>query len=681
MTLLVLLGGIAAALLALCVRRNRCPEAGDRRWRGCRVVLAVVLVLLGAQAVLGIPALAQLPGVEDCKQSPNPERPGSGMVGALDATPLEAGAPDSVYREVGYAGLVWHPYDLGCGPSGVRNPEAVIDTWTGNLLFNVGKVIVGASNGLHYALADGGLISPLDDLIVSGTAGLYDSVYAPWFGLVAVLLAIIMFRSIWRGDLATVSKRAAWALAGIWLAAATYLTPVLYTQVLDEVLVDGSNQVRTGFLREVGVEQRDALPTLLHEQIVYRNWLRGEFGSPDGPQAQQLGRDLVRAQAYTKQEIASGADDPRSGVAARKAQEFESIAGRTGSAYGYFQGVDGSRIGVGFLAALQAGMFALFQLLSQAALLLAQIVLRVVILLGPVIGLIAILYHDLLRGVGRAVGAALLNVIILSALTALHTLVLVWVFNPATGMAVLAQMLLAGLITVVMLMIARPVRRMWQMVELSVGAVGGAMPAAPPGMLARFRRRTAGAEPTASERFWDETRGAEPGSAAAGAGPGSRTRPEGWAPVAATAHRLDRPGGAPPGVPVPGGSGPGAGGPGSGATTALGSSPGSAAGGPGSRSGGVPALPPGFSSTQSGTAQNGSAQGGRSRIIDVPPVVASSWDQADDEPVYVPSRSATPRGAPRKADLEEVAGRPVWVVYRPSAGLEVNDGDSGRNTD
>ncbi|MFN2495402.1 MAG: hypothetical protein ABR608_05790 [Pseudonocardiaceae bacterium] len=623
--------------------------------RGRRVALTVVLALLGAQALLGTPALAQVPGIDDCKEAPNPERPGSGMVGALDPTPLEAGAPGSVYREVGYAGLVWHTYDLGCGPSGMRNPEAVIDTWTGNLLFNVGKVIVGASNGLHYALADQGLLAPFDDLIVSGTVGLYDSVYAPWFGLIAVLLAIVLFRSIWRGDLATVSRRAGWALAGIWLAAATYLTPLLYTQVLDEVLVQGSNQVRTGFLQEVGVEQRDALPTLLHEQIVYRNWLRGEFGSPDGPQAQQLGRDLVLAQAYTKQEIAAGADDPNSGVADRKKQEYEAIAARTGSAYGYFQGVDGSRIGVGFLAALQSGMFALFQLLAQAALLLAQIVLRVVILLGPVIGLVAILYHELLRGVGRAVGAALLNVIVLAALTALHTLVMVWVFSPAGGLAVLAQMLLAGLITLVMLMVARPVRRMWQMVELSVGAVGGAMPAAPPGVLARLRRRRAGAEPTASERFWEETRGADPGAFAGGPSSG-RARPEGNVAVVVRAERLDRPAGGPSAAPVPGPSHVGGPGSGSGGAVAL-----PASGGPAAKEGrrvdAVPALPPGFSSTAR-----------RSRL-------------ADDEPVYVPSRATDPPATPRRAEMEEVAGRPVWVVYRPSAGLEVNDGDSTRNTD
>ncbi|MGH3909916.1 MAG: hypothetical protein ACRDRM_03705, partial [Pseudonocardiaceae bacterium] len=76
MIVLALLGATAAALLALYVRRRR-PSARDSRLlRGCRIVLLVVLALLGAQALLGVPALAQVPGVEDCKQPPNPERPG-----------------------------------------------------------------------------------------------------------------------------------------------------------------------------------------------------------------------------------------------------------------------------------------------------------------------------------------------------------------------------------------------------------------------------------------------------------------------------------------------------------------------------------------------------------------------------------------------------------------------------
>jgi hypothetical protein len=609
-----------------------------RGFRGGRVTallalfgLMVVIALLNPSSAMA--SLAQVPGVDDCKQPPNPERPGSGMVGAIDPTPLQAGTPNSVYLEVGYAGLVWHTYDLGCGPSGLRNPNAVIDTWTGNLLFDVGKAIVGATNGLHYALGDGGLLAPLNDLIVSGTVALYGSVYAPWFGLVAVLLAIVLFRSIWRGDLATVSKRAAWALAAMWLAAATYLTPLLYTEVLDGVLVEGSNQVRTGFLHEAGIAQRDVLPTLLHEQIIYRNWLRGEFGSPDGPQATQLGRDLVRAQAFTKQEISVGADDPKSGVTDRKKQEYKSIAERTGSAYGYFQGVDGNRIGVGFLAALQAVMFGLFQLLAQAALLLAQVLLRVVILLGPIIGLIAILHHDLLRGVGRAVGAALLNIVVLSALAALHTLVMVWVFDPARSISVLAQMLLAGMITLVMLLVARPVRRMWQMTELAVGAVGGGMPAAPPGVLAKLRRRKVGVEASASEQFWEEARGGE-AEPAAGFVAGNVVRPEAGAPVMVPSERGEHRGSAGriPMIEPSASSSPGRGG-----------GPPAGSDGNASRPDRLGALLTGFSV-------------GRAR--------------AGEEPMYVPS-AISDRGEPRHADLEEVAGRPVWVVYRPSAGLEL----------
>jgi hypothetical protein len=612
--------------------------------------LIMTLALINASAAMASPVLTQVPGVDDCKQPPNPERPGSGMVGAIDPTPLQAGTPNSVYSEVGYAGLVWHTYDLGCGPSGLRNPNAVIDTWTGNLLFDVGKAIVGATNGLHYALGDGGLLAPLNDLIVSGTVALYGSVYAPWFGLIAVLLAIVLFRSIWRGDLATVSKRTAWALAGMWLAAATYLTPLLYTDVLDGVLVEGSNQVRAGFLNEVGIAPRDALPTLLHEQIIYRNWLRGEFGSPDGPQAAQLGRDLVRAQAFTKQEIGAGADDPKSGVADRKKQEYKSIAERTGSAYGYFQGVDGNRIGVGFLAALQAVMFGLFQLLAQAALLLAQVLLRVVILLGPIIGLIAILHHNLLRGVGRAVGAAVLNIVVLSALAALHTLVMVWVFDPARSISVLAQMLLAGMITLVMLLVARPIRRMWQMTELAVGAVGGAMPAAPPGVLTRLRRRKTGTEASASERFWEEARGGETEPGTSTFAPGGVVRPEAGAPVMVSAERLDRQRSA-GAIPVirPGAADS----PDRGTTVVPG--PGLAGpGGNGSRPDRLAALPAGFS-------VNGRVRTG-------------------EEPMYVPSAISEPRGAPRQADLEEVAGRPVWVVYRPSAGLELG-ADGVRSVD
>ena len=57
-------------------------------------------------------------------------------------------------------------------------------------------------------------------------------------------------------------------------------------------------------------------------------------------------------------------------------------------------------------------------------------------------------------------------------------------------------------------------------------------------------------------------------------------------------------------------------------------------------------------------------------------VPARGHTRVSEDPVYVPSAVGSSRGAPQEAGLEEVAGRPVWVVYRPSAGLEVGS-DAG----
>ncbi|MCP2259686.1 hypothetical protein LX15_003392 [Streptoalloteichus tenebrarius] len=664
MTSLVVAGLLACLALGgrAVARRGRRPSGPPRR----RAALLAVIALLLGQAVLGAPvAHAQV-----CeKEAPNPERPGAGMVGALDPAPLGAGQPGSAYDEVGYAGLVWHTYDLGCVAGAASNPNAVIDTWAGNELFNVGKNLVGATNGLHYMLLSGDLMKPLDDLVMTGTIALYNSVYAPWFGLVALLLAVVLFRHIWRGDLATISKRGMWALGGIWLASATYLTPLIYTHALDEVLITGTSQAQAGFLKEVGIDERNALPTVLHDQVVYRNWLRGEFGSPDAPQAQQHGRDLLRAQAWTKQEVAEGKD---AGSADPKKNAFKSIANQAtlGSTYGYLKGTDGSRLGAGVLGALQGVAYALFQLLAKAAILLAQVLLRVLILAGPVIGLVAMLYHDVLRAVGRAIGAALLNVIVLAALAGMHTLMLTWIFNPGRGFSLLTQMLLAGLITVVFFIIGKPVRRLWQMVELGVGAVGSAVPSAGPGLLGRLRRRRA-TGPTPQDEFWEQVREMDLDEEIRPAKARRRARPEAAGPVVAHAERV-------------------------GAATAIGGAAGvagavaGAIAGAARRPDGQPALTAGPSATVASVAGRGPGRAAgelpaaRSRLVDTSPVVDRSWDHHGEDAVVIPSRingshrqsagvgPAVPE--PRRADVEVVAGRPVWVVYRPSRGMEFRDG-------
>jgi hypothetical protein len=640
--------GLILAALVLAWRWWRGTRRAGRTHR--RVAMAAVVGVLGMQALVGTPAFGQ--GLFDCNQAPLPDRPASGMVGVLDPTPLSEGQPGSPYAEVGYAGLVWHTYGIGCG--GVSDPNAVVDTWVGNELFNVAKNIVGATNGLHYALLNGDLLKPLDNLISTGSSALYKSVFAPLFGLVALVLAVLLFRHIWEGDLATIGKRSMWALAGLWFAAATYLTPLIYTQALDHVVINTTSAVQAGFLQQVGIDERNALPTDLHNQVLYQNWLRGEFGSPTAPQANQYGRPLLDAQTWTKQEVLLGQD---AGSPSQKQQQYQDIASKLGSAYGYFQGVEGSRIGDGMLALVQALAFASFQLLAKVAILLAQVLLRMLILAGPVIGLVALVYHSVLRAVGRLAGSAMLNVVVISALAGIHTLVLAWLFDPAHGFAPLTQILLAALVTVVFLLVGKPVRRIGQMLELSVGGDGvGSRPS--PGAFSRFIRRARRDPESSSDTFWEQVRSSDyDESEAAPRGSRFRVRPEADSPsVPATARRLDRDGpGSPPEV--------GQARPGGGPQPAL----------PGS--GGDAPRRPGAQSVRSAIPESQP-----SRLVDTAPVTEARWDRVSTEPILVPSRAGDPDVlsaaeplSPRPAEKEVVQGRPVYVVYRPSRGLEVAD--------
>ena len=121
----------------------------------------------------------------------------------------------------------------------------------------------------------------------------------------------------------------------------------------------------------------------------------------------------------------------------------------------------------------------------------------------------------------------------------------------------LTQMVLAGLITVLLFMVGRPVRRLWQMVEMSVSMVGAAVPSPGGGIFSRFRRNSTG--PTPQDEFWQNVRdtddvvdGEQRGPLGATAG-GGRFRPE--ATIFANAQRLDNASGAsarPPLGPAPG---------------------------------------------------------------------------------------------------------------------------------
>jgi hypothetical protein len=532
---------LAAAVVTLPGKRRRRPR-GDRarvpsRWLTAGAKVAVVGGLVVGSMLVG-PFLGPLGGSVamadpfDCKSAPDPDRPGSGLVGSLDQTPRGTGEPGSVYAEVGYAGLVWHTYDLGCGGS-LSDPSVNTDTWLGNQTFNIAKFVIGGVNWAHYLIAQGGdVLTPLDNVVSDATKAMYQGVFTIYIGPALLLLALILLFLAVRGELAKQAQRVGFALLALMLGAAAYLAPVNWATAADGLLLGGVTQMQEGFLGALGQGDVNTLPTVLTDNVLYNNWLRGEFGSPTDPTAVKYGRDLLRAQTFTKDELAQAQTQPADVQA--KQQQFAQIAGQLGDRYPYFQGKAGSRIGDGVLAVIQAVCLGLFQLMSKVLVLVAMLLLRLIIMCLPVIAVLAVLRPDVLPTVAKVVGSALVNTLVVGALAGLHALLVVSLFKPGTSVDPWLALLVTGVTTVVLWAVARPFRRLAAMVSVTSEQFGGVVPGVGSGPVSRMWRRLRGGESDQrQERWWDDRR-------ADVQNPGDEylARPESAAPVRATATVL-----------------------------------------------------------------------------------------------------------------------------------------------
>lgn len=462
----------------------------------------MVVALLFGSMLLGPSAWADQ---FDCKQAPEPDRPGSGLVGSLDPA-VNVGEPNSVYNEVGYAGLSWHTYDLGCAGS-VSDPAVNTDTWLGNQTFNLAKFAVGGVNWAHYLLARGGdVLTPLDNVIEQGTRAMYNGVFATYIGPALLLLALILLLLAFRGDLARQAQRGAFALLALMLGAAAYLAPVNWAKAADGLLLDGITQMQEGFLSPLHQGDVNTLPTVLTDQVIYNNWLRGEFGTLTDPKAVELGRDLLRAQTFTNDDVYHGKTQQADVEAKKKA--YTDIATKMGERYPNFQGKSGSRIGVGVLAVIQAVCIALFQLMSKVLVLVAMLILRLMIMTLPAIAVLAVLKPEVLPTLAKIAGSALVNTLVVGALAGLHALLVVSLFKPDSGIDLWLALLITGVTTVILWAVARPFRRLVAMVSLTREQFGGVVPGVGSGPVSRMwgRLRGASEQDERQTRWWDERR-------------------------------------------------------------------------------------------------------------------------------------------------------------------------------
>lgn len=431
-------------------------------------VLGVVTAPISSATPQGevgtVQALPGIPGIPDCKDAPIPERPGTGLPGALDPAPdplPAAGDPfaeqplTSVYEQYGYAGLTWHTYDLGCGGS-VRDPAAATDTMIGNVLLSCAVWLTAATNGLHNKVADpAAYMGPLDSVVESVTTRLHESIWSPW-GAVAVLgVAALLLYQAMRGLFPSVVAGAAWAALVLAVVAAITQYPARASSFFDDTITStiGSIQSRTAGIdasTQPGESSARAQGALTVDRVLYDAWLRGQLGSSDSAAAERWGPPLFRASAVTWSESAAASTpEAMNQLIEEKASQWkdtaDEIVEQDPATYAVLQGKAGGRMGTGLMALFGAVFVDLFRLVADVFLLAGLVMLRLLVMFLPaaaVIGVFAPL-SGVVKQMANIGGAAVVNVIAFSAGSVVYTAAISAVLSTADdiGMGIMALVL------------------------------------------------------------------------------------------------------------------------------------------------------------------------------------------------------------------------------------------------
>lgn len=432
-----------------------------------RRALLIVIGLLALQVFLAAPAQAAAGCV------PNPERVTSGMVATIDLPRISHGQPGTWYGNYAYAGTRWNTYTydnitLFCG-----DPMAQTDTWLGNQLFNVGKVTVAATNSVWYLLIygddSGPVFSTLDNSLGSGAKSIYDNAFMPLLSLVLMLVVVWMLFKTMKGALSHIATKLLWILCAFWVAASSYLMPKSYTTFLDTILTEELNEIQGSVLRANGYDSTNGLPELLYDNVIKKTWLEGEFGASDSDVARDQGPRLLDAQAWRKTDHTGNVTQADLD---RKKATFEDVATkvRGTDAESHFTGEHGGRIGTGLLGLVRAFCFSYFPLMALLGQLAAMLILRLLVLCAPILALAMIVYQRAAPGIVRSLGKALSACVLLAVGSTGYLWALPAVVNGVK--TPLLQMLIMLVITIIALVLIRPMRQITGMIGGIVHAAG-----------------------------------------------------------------------------------------------------------------------------------------------------------------------------------------------------------------
>ncbi len=471
------------------LRAERRGGLGPGRFRAR--ALAIVVAILAALVFAPGTAYA-LPGDPD---PPSPEKPGDGLIGWLDDQ-NPPGLDDSIYGKYGYAGLRWHTYDLGIGGD-LRDPWAIVDTGFGDWMFTGAKFFVAVANSLHQANRPDSL-DGLDPVLTKGTNAVHDALYQPFLPIALIILALLLLYRTHRSDLPASVRAVGWALLVMTLAIGLFQYPMRAVKSVDALESGTIAQVDSGFARASGTTGDPALSQseMLVDTVLYRQWLRGEFGNPDSAAAKKYGRDLFDAQAYSRDERAVLDRNPASAAFAEQAKnrKFNEIAGKIKTedpaSYEYMTGHGHSRMGAGFVAIAVALPTAGFRAVADLLVFAARIIIRLLVIFFPGLAVAGVLLVGPVRTAFIAGAAAVVNSVVFSVGAGLNVLAANILLGPDVNLPTWLAVVFLSVISLIMWKAFKPFRHLTVMVNPNHNFAAGAI--ATTGMFRRFASAAAG---------------------------------------------------------------------------------------------------------------------------------------------------------------------------------------------
>ncbi len=445
-----------------------------RAWRLCALVTVVAALLVGA------PSLAQAAPF-DCKQAPVPQSPGTGVTSVfvhrpstLPAAedPFQPGAKTTIYQQYGFAGLRWNTYDLGCGPDASRDPGAVVFNGLANFIMAFPLAAIAATLALLDRVFNPTWLAVFDPLMRNVTGALGGSHwFAVWFPLSLICVGIFLLIRSRRAQYAETAQHAGWVV--VVLAAVTFAVgwPLLAGGMFDTVI---TGSIRTTNTALAGVPNgnasaTDAVGSNLYGAVLYRSWLRGEFGSADSATARTYGPQLFQASALTWREADTVQKDPGGqgkkiieDKQARFKQVAEQVQQDDPDAYQHLTGHSADdRAGYAGLAWVFAVLCCAFFILAALLVVLALLVMRVAVMLLPVVAPAAafpLLRSSILDKALNVVGGAVYNAVVFGVAVGIYTLTVGFMFG--SGLPDWLAVVVLGVLTAVFWRLTRPFRRL-----------------------------------------------------------------------------------------------------------------------------------------------------------------------------------------------------------------------------